>query len=83
MDSSPLIILTGFFAVCMVGFFWTKKPGFAQYTSSLLILILVLYIAALAFMTGKVDWQGLSPLLLAIVIRRRPRCRTRQEAEAG
>jgi CHASE2 domain-containing sensor protein len=67
MDNSQLIILTVFFALCVVGFFRTKTEGYGQYTSSILILIVVLYIGALAFMTGKVDWQGLSPLLLAIV----------------
>lgn len=67
MDHWQLIILTLFFAFCMGGFFWTKTEGFGRYGVSVLVLTLVLYIGAVAFMMGKVDWQGLSPLLLAIV----------------
>jgi hypothetical protein len=64
--NGPLIATTLIFAGVLIGFFVTKKAGWGRYTSALLLLVLVLFVAGLAFATGKIDWPGISGLLLAI-----------------
>lgn len=58
--------ILGLFAVAIVGIFWTKTRGFGKYTTSALILTLVLFVAALAFFQGKVEWAQVANLLFAI-----------------
>ncbi len=62
----PLIVVTAIFAVSLWGFFRTKSPGFGRYTTSLLLLILVLFVAAVAFAGGEIEWPSLANLLFAI-----------------
>lgn len=54
------------FAAAIIGVFWTKTKGFGRYTTSTLVLTLVLFVAAMAFMTGKVEWAPLANLLFAV-----------------
>lgn len=62
----PVGVVTLIFAGALVGFFVTKTAGWGQYTSALLLLILVLFVAAIAFATNRIDWPGVSGLLLAV-----------------
>jgi hypothetical protein len=65
-DYAPLVATTLIFAGVLFGFFWTKTEGWGRYTSALLLLILVLFVASLAFANGRIDWPNVSGLLLAI-----------------
>ena len=54
------------FALALAGIFWTKTPGFGKFTTSVVILTLVLFVASMAFFMGKIEWQPLSNILFAI-----------------
>jgi len=54
------------FGVALGGVFWTKTPGWGRYTSSLLILLLVLFVATLGFLREQVGSAPLLNLLFAI-----------------
>ncbi|MHA1545261.1 MAG: hypothetical protein ACTSUY_02395 [Alphaproteobacteria bacterium] len=56
----------GVFAIAIIGIFWTKTKGFGKYTTASLILTLVLFIAAMAFLAGKVEWEPMANLLFAV-----------------
>ncbi len=66
MEAYTLIAMVVIFGGSILGVFWTKTPGFGRYTTSVLVLTLVLFVASLAFVLGKVEWQPLSNLLFAI-----------------
>lgn len=62
MDMEALTLGAVFviFGGSIFGVFKTKTAGFGRYTTSVLILALVLFVAALAFVSGKVSrhpWQ--------------------------
>ena len=61
-----LVALTLVFGGTLLGFFVTKASGFGKYTTSLLLLILVLFVGAFAFVSGKTEWPELANLLFAI-----------------
>ena len=63
---APLTALTLIFGGVLIGFFLTKNKGWGRYTSALLLLLLVLFVAGLAFSMGRIDWPDISGLLLAI-----------------
>jgi len=44
----------------------TKTPGFGPYNTSVLVLVLVLFVAALASVLQKIEFQPLVSLLLAV-----------------
>ena len=54
------------FGGTIVGIFRTKTKGFGKYTTSALMLTLVLFVAAFAFVLGQVEWTPLANLLFAI-----------------
>ena len=54
------------FGGSIFGIFKTKTAGFGRYTTSALVLTLVLFVAALAFVLGRVEWAPLANLLFAI-----------------
>ena len=66
MEVYTLIAVVAVFGGSIFGIFRTKTPGFGRYTTSVLILALVLFVASLAFVLGKVEWQPMSNLLFAI-----------------
>jgi hypothetical protein len=66
MDSWVLGSVVLVFAVSIIGIFFTKTPGFGRYTTSVLVLTLVLFVAALAFVNNKVEWEPLANLLFAV-----------------
>ena len=55
------------FAGSIFGIFKTKTSGFGRYTTSALVLTLVLFVAAFAFVLGKVEWTPLANLLFAAI----------------
>ena len=54
------------FTVVISGIFLTKTAGFGKYTTATLVLTLVLFVAAMAFFTGRVEWQPLGNILFAV-----------------
>lgn len=69
MDSESLL-LTGIFllgAIALIGFFKTKSNGFGKYTTSTLVLLMVLVLCALLFASGHLDSQLFANVLMAII----------------
>jgi hypothetical protein len=64
--NTTTVVVAVIFGGALLGFFLTKKSGWGQYTSALLLLLLILFLAGIAFCTGKIDWPNISGLLLAI-----------------
>ena len=62
----PISVLA-VFACSLLGFFITKGSGFGPYNTSTLVLILVLFVAAMAFFTGKLPNGDFSKILFALV----------------
>jgi p-aminobenzoyl-glutamate transporter AbgT len=54
------------FGGTMVGIFLTKTRGFGRYTTSIVLLVLVLFVAAIAFILGKLELHPLANLLFAV-----------------
>ena len=54
------------FGSTIIGIFRTKTPGFGKYTTSALILTLILFVAAMALVEGKVEWTPMANILFAI-----------------
>ena len=54
------------FAISIIGIFKTKTDGFGKYTTSALVLTLVLFVAAFAFVMGRVEWTPLGNILFAV-----------------
>lgn len=59
-------VLAVVFVAALVGIFLTKTPGFGRYTTSALILVLVLFVGALFSLVGKVDSSAFINLLFAV-----------------
>jgi hypothetical protein len=62
----PIVIVALIFGGTLIGFFTTKSSGFGKYTTSLLLLILVTFVASIAFVLGKIEWTSLGNLLFAV-----------------
>jgi hypothetical protein len=46
---------------------WKKmENGFGPYNTSVVLLFLILFVTAVAFATGKIEWPNVSGLLLAV-----------------
>ena len=54
------------FGGTIVGIFRTKAPGFGKYTTSALLLTLILFVAAMALVQGKVEWTPMANILFAV-----------------
>lgn len=50
----------------LIGLFKTKSPGFGKFTTSLLLLILVLFFASVFLAVGKVDGAQFTNVLFAV-----------------
>jgi len=50
----------------LIGFFWTKTAGFGRFTTSTLLIILVLIISALMYAGGKLEGQVMANVLFAV-----------------
>lgn len=55
------------FSLTVIGIFLTKTQGFGRYTSSLIILVLALYVASLFLVIGKIDAAQFMSLIFAAV----------------
>jgi hypothetical protein len=54
------------FGGTIIGIFRSKTPGFGKYTTSALILTLIMFVAAMALVEGKVEWMPMANILFAI-----------------
>lgn len=61
-----IIGLTLFASITMVGIFRTKTPGFGRYSSSLVILLSVVFVASLFLLLDQLTSQIVGNLLFAI-----------------
>lgn len=50
----------------IIGFFKTKTEGFGRFTTSTLLIILVLIISALLYSSGKLEGQVMANVLFAV-----------------
>lgn len=50
----------------LVGFFITKTPGFGKYTTSALLLILVVTISSLLYVGGKIEGETMANIIFAV-----------------
>ena len=55
------------YAGVLFGYFYTKRPGFGPFNTSILILILVLMIASIGFLSDKFQSDDLSKILFALI----------------
>ena len=62
-----LIGLSVLSTAVIIGIFLTKTPGFGRYTSSLLILVLVLFITSVFRILGEIEPQIYVNVIFAIV----------------
>lgn len=68
MDSSNLLMI-GIFVLggaSLFGFFKTKTSGFGRFTTSTLLIILVLTISGLLYAGGKLENQVMANVLFAV-----------------
>jgi uncharacterized protein YebE (UPF0316 family) len=66
-DSIAIICLSVVGLVTVIGFFWTKTVGWGKYSTSTLVLILALFIAAILLLLGKLESSSFANVLFAIV----------------
>jgi len=50
----------------LVGFFATKTEGFGKYTTSALLLILVVTVSALLYVGGKIESETMANIIFAV-----------------
>lgn len=69
MDSNSWLLLSVFVVgLCALGgFFATKTKGFGRFATSTFLLLVVLVIAALMFVGGKLDAQVMANIFFAVV----------------
>jgi hypothetical protein len=66
MDAILVVAIVVIFGGSLVGIFWTKTKGFGKYTTSTVILTLVLFVTSIAFATQRIDSEVLANILFAI-----------------
>ncbi len=66
MEGKLVVLVSVIFGGSILGVFLTKTEGFGKYTTSVLLLMLVLYAAVLSFILGKIDVQPFSSILFAV-----------------
>ena len=63
-----VVIVLGLLGIAtVIGIFKTKTPGFGRYTTSVLLLTLVLIITAIFLAVGKLDSDMAANIFFAIV----------------
>ena len=50
----------------IIGFFWTKTKGFGRFTTSVLLILVVLTIASLMFALGRLETSVIANVLFAV-----------------
>ena len=66
LAGTAIVLLFVVFGGTILGIYKTKTPGFGKYTTSAIVLTLVLFVAALAFVLGQIDGTPLVNLLFAV-----------------
>ena len=68
METNEWLMLAIFIfgAACLFGFFRTKKAGFGRFTTSALLLILVVTISSMLFAGGKIDSTSMVNVIFAV-----------------
>ena len=61
-----IIGISIFGIVALIGIFFTKTPGFGKYSTSLLLLTLVLFVTALFFAAGKIESSVFTNIVFSI-----------------
>lgn len=61
-----LIALATLAAITLIGIFRTKLPGFGTYSTSTLVLVLVLFISSFFLILGKIDSSLFGNIVFAI-----------------
>ena len=69
MDTESLLLIGIFLlsAIGLIGFFKTKSAGFGKYTTSTLVLLMVLVLSTLLFASGHFESQYFTNVLMALV----------------
>lgn len=67
MQNWLLLGVFGLGAISLVGFFKTKKSGFGKYTTSALLLILVLTISSALYIGGGLQADVMANVFFALV----------------
>ncbi len=62
----PVIGLTIFSVATMVGIFLTKTPGFGKYSTSVVILAVIVFIASFFLLFGLINSQTFTNILFAV-----------------
>ena len=69
MDNMAIVLIAVIgiiFLVALVGIFKTKTQGFGKYTTSAILLVLVLFITTLAFFLDKIEASVALNLFFAV-----------------
>ena len=66
IDIVVLSIITLLLGGALAGIFLTKTPGFGRYTTSAMLLVLVLFITALALFLDKIEVPSVLNVLFAV-----------------
>ena len=69
MNSEVLLLASVFLlgAIGLIGFFKTKSSGFGKYTTSILVLLMVLILSTLLFASGRLESTYYTNILMALV----------------
>ncbi len=62
-------LMLGIFVIgtgALLGFFMTKTEGFGKYTTSALLLILVVTLSALLYVGGKIKSETIANIIFAV-----------------
>jgi len=65
-DMAKLAAVFLIFAGALGGFFWTKSAGWGRYTTSVLLLILVLFVVSVGFLLGRAGSEPFLNILFAV-----------------
>lgn len=60
------ISVTVVFGIAIRGFIQTKTAGWGPFSTSTMLLLLILFLAAIALASGRAQWADISGLLLAV-----------------
>ena len=61
-----LVCISILAAVALIGIFVTKKQGFGKYTTSLLLLVLVLFLSSIFFLMGTITSTMFGNIMFAV-----------------
>ena len=65
-STTALIRLTTFGSIALSGIFFTKTKGFGKYTTSLLLLVLILFLASFFLVLGSITPSMFTNVILTV-----------------